>query len=104
MESCCTGLRNLIACAGQRGLAAVAWIDSSGECRLLLQSRGVSLDDQAKLRPAEIDVNINLSAELGMRYCPFCGRLFEELIHANREFFHALAKEHKQFLKAMAKF
>ena len=101
MDYCCTGLRNLLACAGDRGIAAVAWLDSSCEPRLLLQSRGVSFDDQTKLRPADVDVTLNVSAEIGMRYCPFCGRLLEELISDNREHFRKLAKEHEKFVASM---
>jgi hypothetical protein len=103
MEYCCTGLRNLLVCAGERGNAVVVWVDSSGEPRLLMQSRGVSFEDQSKLKPADLDVKINLSAETGMRYCPFCGSLLEQLINENREHFQTLAKEHEKFVASMAK-
>lgn len=96
-EFCCTGLRNLVACAGERGNAVVVWTDSRGEPRLLLQSRGVSYDDQSKLQPMDIDITINLSAEVGMRYCPTCGRLIEDLVAENPEFFQELAKEHVKY-------
>lgn len=102
MDYCCTGLRNLLACAGERGIAAVAWLDSSCEPRLLLQSRGVSFDDQTKLRPVDIDVMVNLSAEIGMRYCPFCGALLEQLIHDYREHFQRLAMEHEKYVSSMS--
>jgi len=98
MDHCCTGLRNLLACAGERGMAAVVWLDSSSEPRLLLQSRGVSFDDQTKLRPADVDVKVNLSAEIGMRYCPFCGRLLEQLINDHREYYRKLAMEHEKLM------
>ena len=104
MEYCCTGLQNLIACAGERGNAVVVWTDSSGEPRFLMQSRGVAFEDQSKLRPADVDVTLSLSAEVGMRYCPTCGRLLEELVNGNREFYRKLAKEHEKFVASMAKF
>jgi hypothetical protein len=104
MEYCCTGLRNLVACAGGRGNAVVVWLDSSGEPRLLLQSRGVSFDDQSKLRPADVDVKVNLSAEIGMRYCPLCGSLLEQVINENRGFFQKLAKAHERFVASTPKF
>jgi hypothetical protein len=80
------------------------WVDSGGEYRLLLQSRGVSFDDQAKLKPADVDVMINLSAETGMRYCPFCGHDIQSLVDENRESFRELAKAHEKFVATMAKF
>ncbi len=104
MEYCCTGLRNLVSCAGERGHAVVVWIDSGGEPRLLLQSRGLSFDDQSKLTPADVEVMINLSAEIGMRHCPFCGRLIEELVDENREFFVELSQKHEKYLASMPKF
>ena len=70
---------------------------------LLLQSRGISFDDQSKVKPVDIDVMINLHAEIGMRYCPFCGHLIETLINENREFFSDLAKEHAKYLGSMGK-
>jgi hypothetical protein len=86
------------------GEGAVVWADSRGEPGFLLQSRGVSLEDEAKLRARsggklfDVDVTINLSAQLGIRYCPFCGRRLEELLHENREFFQKLAQEHEKFV------
>lgn len=104
MKYCCTGFLNLLSCVGQRGHAAVVWADSSGELRFLLQSRGLSFDDKSKLKPAPVDVVINLSAEIGMKYCPFCGRLLEELINEHPKFFRNLSKKHEKYLEVLSKF
>jgi hypothetical protein len=98
IKCCCHGFQNLLSCVGDRGHAVVVSVGSNGEVRFHLQSRGVSLEDQSKLRPADVDVKINLSAEIGMRYCPFCGQLLEELVHKNREFFFDLARQHLKYL------
>ncbi len=103
MEYCCTGFRNMLACAGERGNAIVVWVDSAGELRFLHQSRGVAFEDEPRLKPAEMDVVINISAEVGMRYCPTCGRLLEELVAEHRDFYANLAKEHEKFLASMPK-
>ncbi|TWT61735.1 hypothetical protein Pan54_24720 [Rubinisphaera italica] len=104
MEYCCTGFRNMLACAGERGNAVVVWVDSGGELRFLHQSRGVAFEDESKLKPAEMDVVINISAEVGMRYCPTCGRLLEKLVVEHRDFYSNLAKEHEKYLASMPKF
>ena len=101
MEYCCTGFRNMLACAGKRGNAIVVWRDSSGELRFLHQSRGVAFEDEPSLKPAEMDVVINISAEVGIRYCPSCGRLLEELVAEHRDFYANLAKKHEKYLASM---
>lgn len=103
MEHCCTGFKNLLSHAGERGNAVVVWIDSGRELRFLLQSRGISYEDEPKLKPAKMDVVINISAEIGMRYCPFCGRFLEELIKRHRDFYANLAKEHAKLLASTPK-
>jgi hypothetical protein len=100
---CCTGFRNLLSCVGERGHAVIACEVSPGQVRFLLQSRGLAFGDEKKWKPVPIDVKINVSAEIGLQFCPFCGRKLEELVHESPEFFNNLAKEHAKFLTSMPK-
>lgn len=100
---CCTGFENLITCAGDRGNSAVAWHNENHELRFFLQSRGMAFGDETKVTPVDIDVKINISAETGMRYCPFCGRCLEELTRQHHSDFVGLAKQHEKYLASMPK-
>ncbi len=103
MEYCCNGFSNMLACAGERGNAIVVWVDPAGHVRFLHQSRGVAFVDEPRLKPAEMDVIINISAEVGIRYCPTCGRLLEDLVAEHPDFYANLAKEHEKYLASMPK-
>ena len=100
---CCTGFRNLLSCAGERGHAILACEVSPEHVRLFLQSRGLAFGDEGKWKPVAIDVKINVSAEIGLQFCPFCGRKLDELIQEDPSFFENLAKEHAKFLATMPK-
>ena len=78
---CCSGFRNLLSCAGERGYAILVCEISPGEVRFVLQSRGLAFGDEAKWKPVQIEVNINVSAEIGLQFCPFCGRTLKELVN-----------------------
>lgn len=68
---CCPQLQNLLANAGERGLAALIR-DTPRGLRFRLQSRGISFSDEAKA-PMPIPVDVNVSCSIGIRFCPFCG-------------------------------
>jgi hypothetical protein len=95
---CCEGFRNLVSLAGERGLAILARVEFSGKIGFVFQSRGVAYEDEAKLKPAPIDVYINIATATGLRYCSACGRKLEELVNQSPVFFRQLAAEHKKFL------
>lgn len=95
---CCDGFRNYLSCAGERGLAILACDTLSRHVGFLFQSRGLALGDERKWKPVPIDVMINVSAETGFRFCPFCGRNLDELVQESPEFFKELAVVHKKFL------
>lgn len=97
MDYCCFGLRNLLASAGERGLAAIVELNYNGVPRVRLQSRGVSFDEQSKLRPSDFEATINICCTLGIVYCPFCGNLLEDLIAYKYDVFLALAKLHRKY-------
>jgi len=98
---CCDGFRNAVSLAGERGLAILACEQSSGNTGFVLQSRGVAFEDEAKLKPAAVDVQINIDAVTGLRFCPFCGRKLTALVQESPDFFKGLATEHKRFLVSM---
>jgi hypothetical protein len=58
-----------------------------------LQSRGVAYDDEDKLGPMPIDLNINVASSVGFQYCPWCGKPVQKKIESNREFFTELARK-----------
>ncbi len=98
---CCTGFENLISCAGERGHAILACKISSGAVKFLLQSRGVAFVDEQKLKPIPIDVKINISAEVGLQFCPTCGRNLDELVQEAPDYFSKLAEDHAKYLASM---
>ena len=98
---CCDGFRNLISLAGERGLAILARVEFSGKIGFVYQSRGIAFEDEGKLKPAPIEININVATAIGLRYCATCGRKLEELVAESPDFFRQLAVEHKKFLASM---
>jgi len=92
---CCPGFQDAIEEAGHRGIAAVVAKTSVG-ILFLLQSRGIAFDDVSKLvAPA---VNINVSSDIGFRYCPWCGKELTELVEAAPKVFDELAEKHQKLL------
>jgi hypothetical protein len=90
--TCCSGLQNLLSNAGQRGIAVLVRRTSDG-ISLMLQSRGIAFNDEPKLRPVPMDLDINVSCSVGLRFCPFCGRNLEELVKASPRPFEKLADD-----------
>lgn len=98
---CCSGFENLVSCAGDRGNAIVAWLNHNGEPRFFIQSRGFSFGDEEKLSGIDIEVKINVSAEIGIRHCPFCGKQLQEMANENLPYFVDLAEKHEMYLASM---
>ena len=98
---CCTGFANLVSCAGERGLAILACEISPGQVAFFFQSRGLAFGDEKKWKPVPVELKINVSSEVGLRYCPFCSRKLEELVQESPDSFKELAERHKQFLASM---
>jgi hypothetical protein len=65
----------------------------------LLQSRGIALEDVSKVHPmpGAPDIKINVSSEVGLQYCPWCGTRLQELVEASPDAFDDLAEKHKMF-------
>ena len=100
---CCTGFENLVSCAGDSGNAIVAWLNRKQEPRFFLQSRGIPFGDEKKIGLVDIDVEINVSAEVGIRHCPFCGILLNNIANENLSFYVELANQHEHYLASMPK-
>lgn len=98
---CCSGFENLVSCAGDRGNSIVAWLNHDGVPCFFIQSRGFPFGDEKKFDAVDLAVEINVSAEIGIRYCPFCGRLLQEVVDKHLTFFVDLAKEHGRYLASM---
>jgi hypothetical protein len=98
---CCTGLRNLVSCAGERGLAILVGERVSGHLGFFFQSRGLAFEDETKWKPVNIDVTVNVACEVGLRFCPFCGSGLDDLIQKSPDFFSGLAKDHKKFRSSL---
>ncbi len=96
---CCPGFQHRIGDAGNRGVAVLVRKTPEG-IRFLLQSRGIAFDDESKIHPMPVEININVSCEIGLQFCPFCGRRLQELIKAAPKAFDDLAEKHKNFQPA----
>jgi hypothetical protein len=97
---CCRGFENLIGNVGQRGISALVY-DTPRGFRFSLQGRAVSKEDELFLTqnptPLPIKGNMSLSANIGLNYCPFCGRDLQTLITSStKKRFAVLAEEHKK--------
>jgi hypothetical protein len=95
---CCAGFQHRVEAAGQRGIAVLVHKTSSG-IMFLFQSRGIAFEDTSKIgpMPGTPDIKINISCEAGLQYCPWCGRLLQELIEVSPKAFDELAEKHKMF-------
>lgn len=95
---CCPGFQHRIADAGQRGIAVLV-INTSEGIQFWLQSRGIAFADEKKISPVPSapDMQINVSCEIGLQFCPFCGRKLVELVSAAPEAYAALASKHSKF-------
>lgn len=95
---CCSGFQHRVADAGQRGIAVLV-INSSEGIRFRLQSRGIAFADENKIRSTfgAPDLNINVSCETGLLYCPFCGQELQCLVNTSQKAFIELAKNHRKF-------
>jgi hypothetical protein len=92
---CCSGLENHIRFAGDRGLAVLVQ-KLSGRFIFSLQSRGIAYRDEIKIRPAPMDLVINVASEVAIQYCPWCGRQLQELVALAPSRFSDLANSHER--------
>ncbi len=57
------------------------------------------LNQFCKTKP-ELDLWINVSAETGLKYCPWCGTLLQDIIESKEAFFKAIAEKHWQLIRS----
>ena len=100
---CCNALKNSVASAGERGPAILAYARLHGQIGFVIQSRGVAYRDEPKLKACPIDISINVSSEISVHFCPYCGHRLSELVEQNLEFFQGIVNDHSPFLAAMPK-
>ena len=95
---CCSGFQHRVADAGQRGIAVLV-VNTSQGIRFRLQSRGIAFEDESKIcpMPGAADMRINVSCEMGLQHCPFCGHKLQDLVKASPKAFDELVEKHKQF-------
>lgn len=72
MSYCCETFERLAGNSDERGLSFKA-IERGGEVRWRIQSRGISVADEKKVSDVSVPFQINVSAELAAKFCPFCG-------------------------------
>jgi hypothetical protein len=89
---CCIGLENLAASVRERGIAVVIRRTQT-QIEFALQSRTVDVEDESKLRPLPIDLTINITCSMQIRYCPCCGYDLQKLAADFPEFFANIAAE-----------
>jgi hypothetical protein len=96
-KECCGGFRDLLADAGQRGLAAIV-VKYGSETGFKLQSRAVAFDDKERFIawPGGPDVVLNLSSSTGLGFCPFCGEKLAKVVARSPDHYEALAAAHRQ--------
>jgi len=103
--ACCGPFGALVDEAGIRGLSIVA--SRVGQARgFRLQTRAFDAATEAseiarrRSLPVEYRGNakIALHAQIGMRFCPFCGTDLQELIRANEPAFDELSARHAGLL------
>ena len=94
---CCPGFENCVNSAGERGLGILVKRTPDG-LRFELQSRGIAYEDETKIRPMPIELRINVASGTGLRFCPWCGRLVQDIIDLAPDAFVELAKKHEKLL------
>jgi hypothetical protein len=74
MKWCCSPFEGWYGHAGQRGAAILIGRDSTGAPSFTLQYRAIEQGDE-KLVTSEKPISV--VTELGLQYCPWCGRDLE---------------------------
>ena len=62
----------------------------------IAQSRGVDFVDEKRV--VNMPVDVNLAAELVVKFCPFCGTRLSDLVDVNPEEANSLAEQHQTLI------
>lgn len=93
---CCAGFENLVRAAGERGIAALVR-EEPDRLMFMLQSRGIAFEDERKKIRTDSEFIINVSCNVGMRFCPFCGTQLRDLVDRNPKGFRELAFHQRKY-------
>ena len=77
---CCAGFHGNYDRAGQRGMGILVGTDYQGRPEFTLQSRAIDKEHEQSVKPtiASLQPSIVIVVDVGMRYCPWCGRDLEK--------------------------
>jgi len=114
MRTCCEWLKNMIANAGEQGMAVVAIRD--GESRsFFIQARALTQQQErtwerllhTELRQSQLDPLFRSEAgglqavvagmRIPFRFCPHCGTNLEKFLRRHQDEFDKLAEAHQPF-------
>jgi hypothetical protein len=93
---CCAGLENLFNAAGERGIAAMVR-EEPDRLMFMLQSRGIAFEDEQKKIQTDSELIVNISCNIGMLFCPFCGTRLKDLVARDPKAFHELASRQRKY-------
>jgi hypothetical protein len=74
VKFCCVGFQVSVENVGNRGHSMVIGRDSIGGTKVRLQHRVVDAGLEAMVSCAQNTVPLSLVAEMGIQFCPWCGR------------------------------
>jgi hypothetical protein len=75
---CCPGFQNAWEQAGRRGFGIIVSQNSVGKPQFTLQFRMADVDKEASMTLPTTPFPISRVGEMGMVYCPWCGRNLAE--------------------------
>jgi hypothetical protein len=99
---CCLEFQKLVDNAGNRGLSILVTGTPMG-ILCVLQSRGVAFSDHIAgigWRDGIPKMSVNISSDVGIQYCPFCGCKIDTLVIDSPDVFFDLAQEHRRYVSA----
>lgn len=100
LELCCQSMSNLTSTPGEKGFSVIP-VRAHGLRYFVLQARPVSPEAAEELRkppgPQRKPVNIAISMDLVLTYCPGCGKRLDELVHGQEGAFDKNADVSSEF-------
>lgn len=92
IKPCCVWMDNLLATPGDKGFSVLAWRENDRR-QFYLQARAFDRNFESRRDSIQLPkgVPIALSMDLPMRYCPYCGTNWSELIDMQRDAFDEYA-------------
>ena len=90
MEWCCPGFKDNYAAFGKRGVAVLVQKEHFGvpQPTFVMQVKSVLVEDQSRVRGLPHDIPLSLVTEIGLQFCPWCGRNLTEFYQEYVENLH----------------